>query len=162
MSARAALVLAALLMAAAVAAGAFGAHALRTRVDAAALGVWSTAVQYHAWHALGLLAVGLFMLHAPDRAGLPLAGWLFVAGIVLFSGSLYALALGARARRRRDHPARRRRLPCGMDRARVGGVALTAPPVRGQRFSGWTSTLTRRRVPGSYGSRVVYSRPSYR
>ena len=95
MSARAALVLAALLMAAAVGAGAFGAHALRTRVDAAALGLWSTAVQYHAWHALGLLAVGLFMLHAPDRAGLPLAGWLCVAGIVLFSGSLYALALGA-------------------------------------------------------------------
>lgn len=95
MSARAALVLAALLMAAAVGAGAFGAHALRTRIDAAALATWSTAVQYHAWHALGLLAVGLYMLHAPDRAGLPLAGWLFVAGIVLFSGSLYALALGA-------------------------------------------------------------------
>ena len=95
MSARAALVLAALLMAAAVGASAFGAHALRTRVDAASLGLWNTAVQYHAWHALGLLAVGLFMLHAPDRAGLSLAGWLFVAGIVLFSGSLYALALGA-------------------------------------------------------------------
>jgi len=95
MSARAALVLAALLMAAAVGAGAFGAHALRTRVDAAALATWSTAVQYHAWHALGLLAVGLYMQHAPDRAGVPLAGWLFVAGIVLFSGSLYALALGA-------------------------------------------------------------------
>jgi len=93
MSARAALVLAALLMAAAVGAGAFGAHALRTRVDAAALAIWNTAVQYHAWHALGLLAVGLFMLHVPDRSGLPLAGWLFVAGIVLFSGSLYALAL---------------------------------------------------------------------
>ena len=95
MSARAALVLAALLMAAAVGAGAFGAHALRTRVDAAALGGWSTAVPYHAGHALGLLAVGLYMLHAPDRAGLTLAGWLFVAGIVLFSGSLYALAVGA-------------------------------------------------------------------
>src|SRR4051812_18978501 len=94
MSARAALVLAALLMAAAVGAGAFGAHALRTRIDAAAMGIWTTAVQYHAWHALGLLAVGLLMLHAPDRAGLPIVGWLFVAGIALFSGSLYVLALG--------------------------------------------------------------------
>ena len=95
MSARAALTLASLLMVLAVGTGAFGAHALRSRLDANALGVWQTAVQYHAWHALGLLAVGLLMLHAPDRAGLPLAGALFVAGIVLFSGSLYALALGA-------------------------------------------------------------------
>jgi len=98
MSARAALTLASLLMLVAVAAGAFGAHALKTRLDANALGVWHTAVLYHAWHALGLLAVGLFTLHAPDRAGLGLAGWLFVAGIALFSGSLYALALtGTRA-----------------------------------------------------------------
>jgi uncharacterized membrane protein YgdD (TMEM256/DUF423 family) len=98
MSARAALTLASLLMVVAVGAGAFGAHALRERLDATALGVWQTAVQYHAWHALGLLAVGLLTLHTPARAGLSLAGWLFVAGIVLFSGSLYALALsGQRA-----------------------------------------------------------------
>ncbi len=93
MSARAALTLASLLMALAVAAGAFGAHALRGRLDATMTGAWSTAVQYHAWHALGLAAVGLLTLHAPDRPGLAIAGWLFVAGIVLFSGSLYALAL---------------------------------------------------------------------
>ena len=98
MSARAALTLASLLMLVAVAAGAFGAHALRSRLDANALAVWQTAVQYHAWHALALLAVGLLTLHTPERAGLSLAGWLFVAGIVLFSGSLYALALtGTRA-----------------------------------------------------------------
>ena len=96
---RFALALAALLMVLAVGAGAFGAHALRARVDADALGVWQTAVQYHAWHALGA-ARGrpASCCTAPERAGLALAGWLFVAGIVLFSGSLYALALtGVRA-----------------------------------------------------------------
>jgi uncharacterized membrane protein YgdD (TMEM256/DUF423 family) len=58
------------------------------------LGVWQTAVQYHAWHALGLLTVGLtgFQL---EGGWLKAAGWLLVAGIALFSGSLYALALGA-------------------------------------------------------------------
>jgi uncharacterized membrane protein YgdD (TMEM256/DUF423 family) len=55
------------------------------------LAVWQTAVQYHAWHALGLLAVG-FSVESIWTKG---AGWLLVAGIVLFSGSLYALALGA-------------------------------------------------------------------
>jgi uncharacterized membrane protein YgdD (TMEM256/DUF423 family) len=55
------------------------------------LGVWHTAVQYHAWHALGLLAVGL----CADTAWMRAAGVLLVGGIVLFSGSLYALALGA-------------------------------------------------------------------
>jgi uncharacterized membrane protein YgdD (TMEM256/DUF423 family) len=93
MSARLALTLAALLLGIAVGQGAFGAHALKTRLAPDALAVWHTAVQYHAWHALGLLAVGLLLLHWPERAGLPWAGWLFVAGIVLFSGSLYALAL---------------------------------------------------------------------
>ena len=55
--------------------------------------VWQTAVLYHGWHALALLGVGLLMLHLPDRAALAWAGWLFVTGIALFSGSLYALAL---------------------------------------------------------------------
>jgi uncharacterized membrane protein YgdD (TMEM256/DUF423 family) len=54
---------------------------------------WQTAVQYHAWHSLALFAVGLLMLHWPERAGLGIASWLLLAGIVLFSGSLYALAL---------------------------------------------------------------------
>ena len=98
MTARTALTLAALLMFVAVAAGAFGAHALRNRLAPDMSAVWQTAVQYHAWHALGLAVVGLLTIHVPDRAGLALAGWLFVAGIVLFSGSLYALALtGTRA-----------------------------------------------------------------
>ena len=55
--------------------------------------VWQTAVQYHGWHALAIFAVGLLILHFPDRAGLAWAGWLFAAGIVLFSGSSYALPL---------------------------------------------------------------------
>lgn len=98
MTARAALTLAALLMFVAVAAGAFGAHALRTRLAPDMAAVWQTAVQYHAWHALGLAIVGLLTIHVPERVGLAAAGWLFVAGIVLFSGSLYAMALtGVRA-----------------------------------------------------------------
>ena len=73
--------------------GAFGAHLLRGRLDPAMIAVWQTAVQYHAWHALALLGVGILMLQWPDKRGLGLAAWLFLAGIVLFAGSLYALAL---------------------------------------------------------------------
>jgi len=58
------------------------------------LAVWHTAVQYHFWHALGLLAVGLSGFYFQE-IWLKAAGWLFVVGVVLFSGSLYALALGA-------------------------------------------------------------------
>ena len=93
MTARLALTLAALLLFAAVALGAFGAHALKARLAPDLQAIWQTAVQYHAWHSLGLLAVGLYSMHRPDASGIGLAGWLFVAGIVLFSGSLYALAL---------------------------------------------------------------------
>ncbi|HTQ01974.1 MAG TPA: DUF423 domain-containing protein [Casimicrobiaceae bacterium] len=93
MSARLALVLGAAAMFLAVALGAFGAHALKARLPADMTAVWQTAVQYHAWHALALLATGLLLLHREERAGLGLAAWLFVAGIVLFSGSLYAMAL---------------------------------------------------------------------
>jgi len=93
LSARLALTLAALLLFAAVGLGAFGAHALKTRLAPDMQAIWQTAVQYHVWHALGLLAVGLFTMQRPDAPGASLAAWLFVAGIVLFSGSLYALAL---------------------------------------------------------------------
>ncbi|HZQ72788.1 MAG TPA: DUF423 domain-containing protein [Burkholderiales bacterium] len=85
----------ALLMALAVLLGAFGAHALKAKVGAEALALWQTAVQYHAWHALGMLAAGLLALHADDTAWLRTAAALFAAGILFFSGSLYALALGA-------------------------------------------------------------------
>lgn len=95
MTARLALVAASLLMALAVALGAFGAHALKARVAPEMLAIWQTGVTYHAWHALALLLLGLLMLHAPGSAALRYAAWLFVAGVVLFSGSLYLLALGA-------------------------------------------------------------------
>jgi uncharacterized membrane protein YgdD (TMEM256/DUF423 family) len=71
--------------------GAFGAHGLKARLSTELLATWHTAVQYHAWHALGLLAVGL----CADSGWMRAAGVLFIAGIALFSGSLYALALGA-------------------------------------------------------------------
>jgi len=95
MSARLALVAASMLMALAVAFGAFGAHALKARLAPDMLAIWQTGVTYHAWHALALLALGLLLLHAPQSGALRIAAWLFVAGIVLFAGSLYLLALGA-------------------------------------------------------------------
>jgi uncharacterized membrane protein YgdD (TMEM256/DUF423 family) len=77
----------------AVALGAFGAHALKSRLQADMLAVWHTGVEYHAFHALGLLAVGLVATQLRESALLKWSGWLMLAGILLFSGSLYALAL---------------------------------------------------------------------
>lgn len=77
----------------AVALGAFGAHALKNVVPAEMLAVWHTAVEYHLFHALGLLAVGLVAAQLPGSTLLKWSGWLMLAGILLFSGSLYALAL---------------------------------------------------------------------
>ena len=75
-----------------VAAGAFGAHGLRDSLPGDFLSVFETAARYQMYHALGLLAVAWAAEHR--AAALPrLAGWCFVAGTVLFSGSLYALAL---------------------------------------------------------------------
>jgi len=89
--------LGAALAALAVILGAFGAHALKTRLPPDLLEVYHTAVQYHFWHALGVLAVGLAMQQFPDAGWLRAAGWLLTAGVVLFCGSLYLLALtGAR------------------------------------------------------------------
>ncbi len=96
-SARLFLSLGAALAAMAVVLGAFGAHALKGRLPAEMLAVYHTAVEYHFWHALGLLAVGLACLHLPDSFWLRAAGWLLAAGVLLFSGSLYLLVLsGAR------------------------------------------------------------------
>jgi uncharacterized membrane protein YgdD (TMEM256/DUF423 family) len=77
----------------AVALGAFGAHALKNRIPAEMLAVWHTGVEYHVYHALGLLAVGIVAAQLPDSTLLKWSGWLMLAGILLFSGSLYALAL---------------------------------------------------------------------
>jgi uncharacterized membrane protein YgdD (TMEM256/DUF423 family) len=95
MTPRLAIAAAALLMAAAVALGAFGAHALKARLAPDMLAVWQTGVMYHAWHGMALLLLGVLMLHAPDSAALRYAAWLFIAGVALFAGSLYLLALGA-------------------------------------------------------------------
>lgn len=76
----------------AVAAGAFGAHALRARLSPELLAVFETGARYQMYHALGLMAVAWAVTRWPGA--LPQwAGWLFVVGTVLFSGSLYALAL---------------------------------------------------------------------
>ncbi len=73
--------------------GAFGAHALRTRLAADMMAVFHTGNQYHFYHALGLLLIGLLAVQLPDSALLRAAGWLMVTGTVLFSGSLYVLAI---------------------------------------------------------------------
>jgi uncharacterized membrane protein YgdD (TMEM256/DUF423 family) len=77
----------------AVAAGAFGAHALRSRLSPEMLAVFETAARYQMYHALALLIVASAIGHLGSARLLVLAGWCFVAGILLFSGSLYALAL---------------------------------------------------------------------
>ncbi len=76
-----------------VAAGAFGAHALRNRVSADMLGVFETAVRYQMYHVFALLMTAAVIGRAGDARLLTIAGWSFLTGIVLFSGSLYALAL---------------------------------------------------------------------
>ena len=76
----------------AVAAGAFGAHALRARLSPDLLVVFETGARYQMYHALALLAVAWAASRWPGAAART-AGWAFVAGTVLFSGSLYALAL---------------------------------------------------------------------
>src|SRR3982751_2526256 len=77
----------------AVGLGAFGAHALRGMVTPELLSAYQTGVQYHFYHSLGLLIVGIVAGAFPSQTGLHWAGWLMVTGIVLFSGSLYAMTL---------------------------------------------------------------------
>lgn len=76
-----------------VALGAFAAHALRDRLSPKMLEIFQTGVTYQFYHALALLIVGMALLLWGDATPGRLAGWAFVAGIVLFSGSLYLLAM---------------------------------------------------------------------
>lgn len=77
-----------------VALGAFGAHGLAERLDARALNAWQTGVRYQAWHTLAFMAITLWRERTPLRGQhLTLALW--GLGMVLFSGSIYALSLGA-------------------------------------------------------------------
>ncbi len=85
-------VMGAVLAGIAVATGAFGAHGLEGRVDARAIEVWETAARYQMYHALALFAVAWLGQHVQHTA-VNVAGIAFIAGVVIFSGSLYALAL---------------------------------------------------------------------
>jgi uncharacterized membrane protein YgdD (TMEM256/DUF423 family) len=87
------LILAALSALLAVAFGAFGAHGLKGHLTEADLAIYRTAVDYHMWHALGLGLIGLLLDRYPASRQLPWAGRLMFTGILLFSGSLYALSL---------------------------------------------------------------------
>lgn len=77
----------------AVALGAFGAHALKARLSPELLAVYQTGVQYHLPHAVAVVLIGVVSLHLPDARWLTTAGWCMAAGVVVFSGSLYLLAL---------------------------------------------------------------------
>jgi uncharacterized membrane protein YgdD (TMEM256/DUF423 family) len=75
----------------AVSLGAFGAHGLKAVLDAYTLDIWKTAVLYQMFHALALLALGIIEMHF--KTDISLARWGFTFGILIFSGSLYLLAL---------------------------------------------------------------------
>lgn len=90
---KALLVLGAINGALAVTLGAFGAHGLKQRVEASLLETWGTASEYHFYHALALLLVGLLARQFPDAGGIVTAGWVLFAGMTVFSGSLYMLVL---------------------------------------------------------------------
>jgi len=86
------LILGSINSATAVAMGAFGAHFLKTKISEDMLSVFQTAVQYHFYHSLGLLIVGLLTISFKPEKYLKIAGWLMFIGIILFSGSLYILS----------------------------------------------------------------------
>lgn len=73
--------------------GAFGAHSLKAVISPEMLTIYQTGVTYQMWHALGLIGIALIHRQAPDSKLVHWAGWLMFTGILLFSGSLYALAI---------------------------------------------------------------------
>ncbi len=91
MTARLAATIGALMGGLAVAAGAFGAHALRERLDARSLEIFETAVRYQMYHAFALLVAAWMISTGARQAGT--AAWLFTGGVLVFSGSLYLLVL---------------------------------------------------------------------
>ena len=76
-----------------VALGAFGAHALKARLTAEMLAVYQTGVQYHLAHALGIVLIGVLVQRLPASRWLPVAAWTMTTGVIVFSGSLYALSI---------------------------------------------------------------------
>jgi uncharacterized membrane protein YgdD (TMEM256/DUF423 family) len=87
------LILGGIMLFLAVALGAFGAHALKERLNESQSKTYHTGIQYHMAHGLGLILIGLYAGMADHASLVVLAGWFIAAGIVLFSGSLYALSL---------------------------------------------------------------------
>ena len=86
------LILGSINAATAVTMGAFGAHSLKTKISQDMLSVFQTAVQYHFYHSLGLLIIGLLTIYFKPEKYLKIAGWIMFIGIILFSGSLYILS----------------------------------------------------------------------
>lgn len=76
-----------------IALGAFGAHSLKRVLSADMLTVYHTGVQYHFYHAFGIIIIGLLLLHFPKSRLIPISGWLMMVGIILFSFSLYILSV---------------------------------------------------------------------
>ena len=76
----------------AVSMGAFGAHSLKTKITEDMLYVFQTAVQYHFYHSLGLMIIGVLAIYIKSEKYLSIAGWIMFIGIMLFSGSLYILS----------------------------------------------------------------------
>jgi uncharacterized membrane protein YgdD (TMEM256/DUF423 family) len=87
------LILGSINAATAVTMGAFGAHFLKTKISEVMLSVFQTAVQYHFYHSLGLLTVGLLTIYFKPEKYLKIAGWMMFIGIILFSGRLYILSI---------------------------------------------------------------------
>ena len=79
--------------------GAFGAHALKNSISASLLSAYQTGIQYHFIHVLALVGLALFILRLPSAVAVPLplivTGYLWMVGVMLFSGSLYGIAIGA-------------------------------------------------------------------
>jgi uncharacterized membrane protein YgdD (TMEM256/DUF423 family) len=73
--------------------GAFGTHALKATLTPEILAIYQTGVTYQMWHSLGLIAIAVLQQHASESKLVAWAGWLMFIGILLFSGSLYTLAL---------------------------------------------------------------------
>lgn len=87
------LIIGSLAMVLAVTLGAFGAHGLKKALTGEMLTIFKTGVTYHFYHAFGLLIVGVMARYLPDSTLLSWSGWLMVAGILIFSGSLYLLSI---------------------------------------------------------------------
>jgi uncharacterized membrane protein YgdD (TMEM256/DUF423 family) len=73
--------------------GAFGAHGLKARLSTDMMAHYQTGIQYHFYHAIGLIIIGLIAINVPESGMIKWSGWIMFAGILLFSGSLYILSI---------------------------------------------------------------------